>query len=330
MALSHAAQPADFTVIAHRGNSAHAPENTIAAFDSALGAKFLHFETDVQLTADRVPVILHDERLGRTTRDADAGTPGPQGSVSDISWAELGQLDVGSWLSQDFAAQRVPLLADLLRRYRGRAHIHLELKSQQPELAARVAEQLVAAGWVAAGGTSMLPEAAVASAGPAGAAATATDDDGGSLHRQAPCHAHFCAAGLTITSFHLQQLTRSRQVLPGLVHGWLVHELTKERIQEALAAGLQQVCPRANVLTPSAVQRAQAAGLSVRAWGVKDMTLLFRVVGCGCHGATVNWPGEAREALAADGAQARVAAEAAAAETASETAGPDAGPPAGH
>lgn len=43
--------------------------------------------------------------------------------------------------------------------------------------------------------------------------------------------------------------------------------------QEALAAGLQQLCPRANVLTPSAVQRALAAGLSVRAWGVKDMAV---------------------------------------------------------
>ncbi|PNW87201.1 hypothetical protein CHLRE_02g113050v5 [Chlamydomonas reinhardtii] len=319
-----------FTIIAHRGYSSRAPENTFTSFDSALDAGFSHFETDVQLTADGVPVILHDERLGRTTRDtANAGAPGLQGPVSEVTWAELAQLDAGSWLSPDFAAQRVPLLADLLRRYRSRAHIHLELKSQQPELAARVAEQLVAAGWVAAGGGTLLPEA-VGSGRTAAADVTAAGggagSDGGSVQGHAPRHEHFAAAGLTITSFHLQQLMRSRKVLPGLVHGWLIHELTEERIQEALAAGLQQLCPRANVLTPSAVQRALAAGLSVRAWGVKDMALLHRVVGCGCHGATVNWPGEAQEALAADEAAARAAAEAAVAEGAGGLVAADAGP----
>ncbi|KAG2452846.1 hypothetical protein HYH02_002191 [Chlamydomonas schloesseri] len=310
-----------FKVIAHRGNSARSPENTIASFDSALDAGFSHFETDVQLTSDGVPVILHDERLGRTTRGPEGNAPGPQGLVGEVSWVELARLDAGSWMSPEYAMQRVPLLAELLRRYRGRAHVHLELKSQQPELVAQVAEQLVSGGWVAAGGGSLLP-GAVTWAAQNGAPMAATgasrggDDDSIPVQVQAPCHPHFSAAGLTITSFHLHQLQRSRQMLPGLVHGWLIHELTEDRIQEALAAGLQQVCPRANVLTPSAVKRARAAGLSVRAWGVKDLTLLYRVVGCGCHGATVNWPAEAWQALAADAAQELAAAEAAAAEVA--------------
>lgn len=89
-----------------------------------------------------------------------------------------------------------------------------ELKSQQPELAARVAEQLVAAGWVAAGGGTLLPEA-VGSGRTAAADVTAAGggagSDGGSVQGHAPRHEHFAAAGLTITSFHLQQLMRSRK-----------------------------------------------------------------------------------------------------------------------
>jgi len=54
-----------------------------------------------------------------------------------------------------------------------------------------------------------------------------------------------------------------------------------------------QVCPRANVLTPEAVADARRQGLSVRAWGVKTLELLDRVVECGAQGATANWPAQA-------------------------------------
>jgi Glycerophosphoryl diester phosphodiesterase family len=123
-----------FTIIAHRGDSAAAPENTFAAFDAALAGGFPHIETDVQLTADGVPVLLHDERLGRTL-------PG-EGPISALTLAELQQLDAGAWfggsssssgggggsgttIPGQYAGQRVPTLSDTLQRYDGRAHIHL-------------------------------------------------------------------------------------------------------------------------------------------------------------------------------------------------------------
>ena len=57
----------DFVVIAHRGMRSHAPENTISAFKIALQNGFPHIELDVQLTADNVCVVFHDDNLDRTS-----------------------------------------------------------------------------------------------------------------------------------------------------------------------------------------------------------------------------------------------------------------------
>jgi glycerophosphoryl diester phosphodiesterase len=106
-----------FTIIAHRGDSANAPENTIAAFDAALSAGFTHFETDAQLSADGQAVVLHDEALGRTNDG--------RGRAADLTLQQLQQLDAGSWFGAQFAGQRIPALRDVLLRYAGRAHVHL-------------------------------------------------------------------------------------------------------------------------------------------------------------------------------------------------------------
>ncbi len=60
------------------------------------------------------------------------------------------------------------------------------------------------------------------------------------------------------------------QRLPGVRLAWLVHEITEEVIHEATAAGIQQLCPRANIVTEAAVATALNAGLSVRGWGIKN------------------------------------------------------------
>lgn len=100
----------NFSVIAHRGFSSIAPENTVAAFDAALGAGFKHFETDVQLTADGAVVVLHDENLGRTNDGS--------GKVAECTAAQLMLLDAGGWFGEEWAGQcRIPLLADILARW---------------------------------------------------------------------------------------------------------------------------------------------------------------------------------------------------------------------
>ena len=60
------------------------------------------------------------------------------------------------------------------------------------------------------------------------------------------------------------------QRLPGARLAWLVHEITDEVIREAAAAGVQQLCPRANIVSEAAVAKALQAGFSVRGWGIKD------------------------------------------------------------
>ena len=80
--------PADFMVIAHRGASAYAPENTLAALDLALQMGCRHLELDVDLTRDGHIVVMHDETVDRTTN----GT----GPVGNHTLAELRALDAGA------------------------------------------------------------------------------------------------------------------------------------------------------------------------------------------------------------------------------------------
>jgi glycerophosphoryl diester phosphodiesterase len=123
---------ANFMVIAHRGASAYAPENTVAAFDLALQLGCRHLELDVDLTRDGHLVVTHDETVDRTTN----GT-GPAGSQT---LAELRALDAGAWFGPQFTGERIPTYAEILERYRGRAHLHTELKGRAPYLASGVAD----------------------------------------------------------------------------------------------------------------------------------------------------------------------------------------------
>ncbi|KPN21959.1 glycerophosphodiester phosphodiesterase [Arthrobacter sp. Edens01] len=92
--------------IAHRGNSAQAPENTLAAFASAAAAGAGMIETDLQLSADGAVVLIHDQTLDRTG--------GRAGRVDELTAPELGQADAGSWFSPIFAGEPIPRLEDLV------------------------------------------------------------------------------------------------------------------------------------------------------------------------------------------------------------------------
>src|SRR3984885_3778804 len=93
-------------LIAHRGASGHAPENTLAAFKKAvtLGATFI--ETDLQLTKDARLVAIHDETVNRTTNG--------HGAVHDLSLYDLRKLDAGSWFGSEYAGERIPTLEEIL------------------------------------------------------------------------------------------------------------------------------------------------------------------------------------------------------------------------
>lgn len=94
-------------IIAHRGASGHAPENTLAAFERAvqLGATFI--ETDLQLTRDAQFVAMHDAYLDRTTNG--------HGAVHDHTLVQLRELDAGKWFDREFMDERIPTLEEILR-----------------------------------------------------------------------------------------------------------------------------------------------------------------------------------------------------------------------
>ena len=120
---------------AHRGASADAPENTLAAFDLALeqGAELIEF--DVHRTRAGELVILHDFSLDRTTTGA--------GQVAERTLAELKELDAGAWRGDRWVGQRIPTLDEVLDRYGARVYLNIEIKAGEvpyPKIEQQVAE----------------------------------------------------------------------------------------------------------------------------------------------------------------------------------------------
>ncbi|MDH7482882.1 MAG: glycerophosphodiester phosphodiesterase family protein [Armatimonadota bacterium] len=111
--------------IAHRGFSAIAPENTLAAFKRALELKPDLIECDVRRTKDGKIVIIHDATVDRTTN----GT----GRVADMTLEELRRLDAGSWFGTQYAGERLPTLEEFLDLPWGETQPIIEIKEQSLE-----------------------------------------------------------------------------------------------------------------------------------------------------------------------------------------------------
>jgi glycerophosphoryl diester phosphodiesterase len=93
-------------VIGHRGASAHAPENTLAAFRRAVELGASAVEMDLRVTRDGKVVLLHDARVNRTTDG--------HGRIDQLSFGAVRKLDAGSWFDKEFAGERVPTLEEAL------------------------------------------------------------------------------------------------------------------------------------------------------------------------------------------------------------------------
>lgn len=107
-------------LIAHRGASAVAPEGTRAAIRGAIRAKAEMIELDIQMTRDGRLVVFHDGRLERTTNGS--------GRLRTMRYAEVAQLDAGSWFHRRFTGERVLLVSQAIRLIPPRMRINLELK----------------------------------------------------------------------------------------------------------------------------------------------------------------------------------------------------------
>lgn len=104
----------DTKILAHRGASAQAPENTMAAFQRALDLQADGIELDVMLTADKQVVVIHDDTVDRTTNGS--------GRVAEMTLEEIRTLDAGE-------GEKVPILSEVLDRFGGKFLINIELKN---------------------------------------------------------------------------------------------------------------------------------------------------------------------------------------------------------
>lgn len=114
-----------FFLIGHRGYAARFPENTTLGFCEAVKADAIMIELDVCLSSDRIPVVVHDDTLDRTTH----GT----GLVSESTLARIKTLDAGSWFDPKFKGLRIPTLDEVFQEVGGKCLINVEIKGSAYE-----------------------------------------------------------------------------------------------------------------------------------------------------------------------------------------------------
>jgi glycerophosphoryl diester phosphodiesterase len=108
-------------IVAHRGSSGRAPENTLAAFDRAIEDEADAIELDVRLSKDREIVVCHDASVDRCSDGS--------GKLSALTLRELKQFSAGAWYGRRFTGEKIPTLAEVYERYGERIAINVELKA---------------------------------------------------------------------------------------------------------------------------------------------------------------------------------------------------------
>ena len=123
-----------FVVMAHRGASAVAPENTLVAYERAIGMGADYAELDVRQTKDGAIVLMHDKTVHRTT--------GVKGFVWDMTLDELKQLEAGSWFGEEYRGEPIPTLEEVIRLVKGRMKLNIEVKisENEPGIAQKVVD----------------------------------------------------------------------------------------------------------------------------------------------------------------------------------------------
>lgn len=246
-------------VIAHRGASAYAPEHTFASWDLALAMGADYLEHDLQMTADGVLVLLHDDTLDRTAR-------GPAqhctGAVNTKTLEQLSRCEVGSWFNdanpdiakENFTTQRIPTLRGVLERYDGHARFYIETK--KPEEAPGMEEALVA----------LLEEFELLDA---------TDADDG-------------LPAVILQSFSSESLIKLRALAPGATLIQLTARRTtswsiRRRLTD-IAGYADGIGPHQQRVGPALVVAAHAAGLLVHPYTVNDAPQMRRLLSLGVDG----------------------------------------------
>lgn len=238
-------------VVAHRGASGQAPENTLAAFRLAINQGAAAVECDVQLSADGIPVVIHDGSVDRTTDG--------RGAVSALRLDELRALDAGGKVAARFAGERIPTLAETLAVCAGRARLFMELKSPAPGPGSERHAPALVEGALAV----------LAQAPPLELAVISFDPE----------------------IVRLVARKRPDLPLGYLVGAQRVTRVGQEAIlKETAALGAGFVAPQAGAVSARFVAAAHAAGLPVSVWTVDHPGELRAVAATGADAVTTNRP----------------------------------------
>ncbi|MFI6643634.1 glycerophosphodiester phosphodiesterase [Streptomyces sp. NPDC050504] len=252
------------TVFAHRGASAYAPENTIAAIDKADDLGFDWVENDVQRTKDGELVVVHDTDLKRTTDVEQVFPDRAPWKVKDFTAAEMARLDAGSWFGPAFAGARVPTLKQYLRGVDAN-HQKLLLEIKAPELYPGIERDtlrvLREAGWLKRGHVK---------------------------HR------------LVVQSFSAASVRAVHQQRPDVTTGFLGTPAIADL--PSYAAYTDQINPSNTTISAEyvravhALKGAHGKRLRVNTWTVNDAANARRVQGYGVDGIITNNPDVVRDA----------------------------------
>jgi glycerophosphoryl diester phosphodiesterase len=236
--------------IAHRGASARAPENTLAAFREAVRLGANAIELDVHLSADGVPVVIHDDTVDRTTNG--------RGTVAAIAARDLRRLDAGAWFSSRFRGERIPTLEEALEFARGRCGLNIEIKA--PSARGRRAR-------AAARSTGLVAPAV------ARAVTRARFDD-----------------LLVVSSFSITALEQARAAMPRARLGLLVSRSLRGMRAAHRRVRLFSVHPHVRLAAARRVRLARRLGLVVVFWTVNDVRQMRRLLALGSDGLMTDDP----------------------------------------
>lgn len=252
-------------VAAHRGGGGARPENTIPAFDHAVGLGCTFLELDVHLTADGVPVVIHDDSVDRVTNGS--------GPVGGYSAAELARLDAGYRWSTDGRAFpfrgrgiRIPALHEVFERY-PRAWISIDLKSGGRAAASAVARLV---GRFEREARTVVGSFSCRTAG--------------RFRRLSPrTHASACPMEVR------RAVAASVSGAPGLMPRRADYLMIPEH------------WGRIRVLSPALMRGAERRGIQVFVWTVNDEDTARRLAALGVHGLVTDYPARIAGALAGEG-----------------------------
>lgn len=251
------------TVVAHRGASAYAPENTLASMRLGIAMHADMVETDVQETKDHRLVVMHDATLARTTNAEHVYPHRSPWRVRDFTLAEIERLDAGSWKSAKYAGEHVPTLDQLLDTVQD-SGTGLMLEAKNPQLYPGMAKRLAA-----------------------------------DLAR----HPYWAAATdprrLVVVSFDWDFQRAFHAIAPQYRLG-LIGD-AKATARPGLARWAYALNPSLADLDAAEVRRIHAAGLVTDTWTVDSRAGMRRAIGYGVDGITTDYPDVLRRELGTTG-----------------------------